>query len=155
MDSRSLSPKGTFDFSKSPYYQSLISFKKRPLPNILKSQKVQKSPLLQQTISERKRTEDQLANIEHRVMKMRRKEEQATHKLQTAKQRADMMSATRLQFEEVTVTQLETAKQQKREEKLKALMQKRKEIIDIRLANTQKMTSSRSEILEVKRVFST
>ena len=155
MDSRSLSPKGSYDFSKSPYYQSLASFKKQPLPNILKSQTVKKSPLLQTTISERKKTEDQLANMEHRVMKMRRKEEQAAHKLQTTKQRAEMFSATRLQFEEVTARQLETAKQQKREETLKALMQKRREIIDTRLAVTQKMTTSRSEILEVKRVFPT
>jgi hypothetical protein len=51
--------------------------------------------------------------------------------------------------------QLETAKQQKREEAIKALLQKRREIVEMRAANAQKMTSSRSELLEAKRVFAT
>lgn len=104
MDSRSLSPKSSFDFSKSPYYQSLLAFKKKTFSSSSKQHLAKDSPLLQQIVSERKKTEEQLLGMEHRVLKMKRKEEQAAHQLQTAKQKADMLSATRLHFEEVTVT---------------------------------------------------
>ena len=152
MDSRSLSPKTTFDYSKSPYYQSLLAFKKKTPKTEGKVPVVKESPILQQTISERKRTEEILASMELRVLKMKRKEEQAKLKLSTTKSRAELFSTTRLQFEEVTANQLEAAKQRKREENIQALMQKRKEILDKRLAQTQKMTSTKSELLDVKRV---
>lgn len=155
MDSRSLSPKTTFDYSKSPYYQSLLAFKKKPSRPAVKPPVLKESPILQQTISDRKRTEEILASMELRVLKMKRREEQAALKLSTTKSKAELFTATRLQFEEVTARQLEAAKQRKREETMQALMQKRHEILAKRLAQTQKMTTTRSELLENKRVGTT
>ena len=145
----SLRPTGSLDYSKSPYYLSLFPFQRRSFPAVLKSQ------VSKETYSSHKDTPNLPLTLESKELNKHLKASHSDLNLRFPQQRAERTSAMRLQLKDVTLTQLETAKQQKREEAIKALLQKRREIVEMRAVNAQKMTSSRSELLEAKRVLAT
>lgn len=147
----SLRQTGYFDYSKSPYYLSLFPFQRRTFPAVLKPQ-VSKEAYFSHPVQDAPSVP--LA-LESKALKKHLKAGQSELNLRFPQQRADRISAMRHQLKDVIPMQLETVKQQKREEAIKALLQKRREIVEMRAANAQKVTSSRSELLEAKRVLIT
>jgi len=133
MDAGSWKLGGSFDLSKSPYFRSLFPSQKRAFPTSLKH--------LHPSLSHR----HQIPTFPSLPQSLKPQPK--------AERRAAQLSATRLQLQEVTAIQLETEKQRKREESVKALIRKRREIAEMRAGNTERITNSRSEVLEGKRVF--
>jgi hypothetical protein len=100
----SSSPKAAFDIAKSPYYQSIIAFKKRAPHFSNKMRFVKESMILQQAITERKKAEETLTSAEHRIHKLKRKEQEVSSKLRNTKSKSELLSITRRQLEEVSFT---------------------------------------------------
>lgn len=137
--------KGEFDLSKSPYYRSLFPGQKRAFSSTLQ--------YLYPSLSQRHKLPTFSQSTDRPSFPPQHKSEQRALSLLLSQQRAAQISATRLQLEEVTGIQLETVKQRKREEAVKALMQKKREIAERKAESIQKINRCRSEVLEEKRVF--
>lgn len=141
---------GNLDYSKSPYYLSLFPFQRRTFPAVYKPQ-VSKEALFSHNVRDIHNSPP--LTLQSKEVTKPLKAGQSSLNVHSPLQGPDRISAIRLHLKNVSLKQLETAKQQNREAAIKALLLKRREIIGKRAVNAQKIALSRSELLEEKRVM--
>lgn len=139
--------------SRSPYYKATSLPGKKQSESKLKTDAGEKA--LNKVKTERRNVEELLEAMEKRVAKLKRKEEHATSKLLAARSKAETFQTARDFVKEVTAPQLEVRKQKQREEELEELNRRRKEVIMQRFEHEEKATSSKTELLETRRVRTT